>query len=181
MRKIREMQTERERQDENEKAKIRMRNWRLMKSRQNCKEDQIKEQEVKVMPDIVEKINKMSRIEKDKKRSEKAEQPGLAKKEDERKITVRNMVGKELKNSKINTYQEKKVKFQEQTVFEGIKQKYKYNNLKLKSAKDESEAEMIKKKNQDDKFQDLYKFYQINEVARKILKKEMICIPNSKH
>ena len=31
---------------------------------------------------------------------------------------------------------------------------------------------MIKKKNQDDKFQDLYKFYQLNEVARKILKEE---------
>ena len=100
MRKIREMQTERERQEENEKAKIRMRNLRLMRSSQKCKEDQMKKQEVKVMPEIVEKINKMSRIEKDKKRSDKAEEPGLTKKEDERKITVRNMVGKELKTTK---------------------------------------------------------------------------------
>jgi hypothetical protein len=165
----REGQCEKERQEENEKAKMRMRNLRLMRSRQKCKEDQMKKREVKVMPDIVEKINKMSRIEKDQKIIEKSKQHGL---EDESKITVRNMVEKVLKNYKKIKYQERKVKFKERTMFEGITQKYKYRDLKLKSAKDESEAEMIKKKNQDDKFQDLYKFYQINEVARNILKEE---------
>ena len=77
-----------------------------------------------------------------------------------------------LKDHKRKKYLERKTNKRELTKIEAIRYKYKYREKKLKMVIDEKEVLILKKKNDDDLFQDLYKFYKTTEEAKMIIIRE---------
>ena len=186
MRRMREAQTQDKKAVENEKSRERMRKQKIM---QNQKRGKVENQKSKVLlrkfeskegrdlTDIAERLNEKYRLNKDKSANESQTESNYyeghsQKLQYKNKIPVRNSEKGALKTYKRKKYLERKTNKREQTKIEGIRYKYKYREKKLKTVIDENEVLVIKKKNQDDLFQDLYPLYRTTEEAKKIIIRE---------